>query len=471
MSSPRRVTAPASKSLSHRYCISAALAAGESRLRHVLESRDTQCTRAILAAAGASFRIEARSEHGDAADWRVDGMPGGLPRGATPDAPLSCDVHESGTTCRLLTAVLAAGKGCFRIHGAPRMHERPIAELTDALALLGPRIRFEGKPGCPPLLIETDGLETAAVQGHVPLGMDHSSQYFSGLLLAAPLAGTAGGVPLTVALTGGKAVSWPYVGLTLQCLQDFGIRFAVEVLDDAEQWRALPGDDWRHLETAVPGRLRVTVQPGRYRPGEHTVEGDWSGASYLLGAGAVGSSPVRVEGLRADSLQGDRAMLGILRDMGARLAVEDDAVTVEPSALRGIDVDMGACPDLVPTVAVLAAAARGETRIRNVAHLRIKESDRITAPAQELARVGVRVEPQDDGLVVHGLGAEVLAANVRALSPDARFLAHNDHRIAMSLALLSLLPGVTLALRDRLDDPGVVAKSFPHFWSLWEALR
>lgn len=464
----RRVLAPASKSLSHRYCIGAALAAGESRLRHVLESNDTRRTRAILSAAGASFQPESRDD-GDAADWRVLGMPDGLPRGGTADAPLSCDVQESGTTCRLLTAVLAAGRGWFRIHGAPRMHERPIAELTDALGLLGPRIRFEEKPGCPPLLLETGGLDGTAHGGPVPLGMDHSSQYFSGLLLAAPLA--TGGRPLTVALAGNKAVSWPYVSLTLQCLRDFGIRFVVETRDDDGQWRALPGDDWRQLAAAEPGRLRVTVQPGRYRPGVHTVEGDWSGASYLLGAGALGRRPVRVEGLRADSLQGDRAMLAILRDMGARLSVEDDAVTVEPSALHGIDTDMGACPDLVPTVAVLAAAAHGETRIRNVAHLRIKESDRITAPAQELARVGVRVEPREDGLVVHGLGPDILAANVRALSPDARFQAHNDHRIAMSLALLSLLPDVSLTLRERIDDPRVVAKSFPHFWRLWEALR
>ena len=328
MSSPHRVTAPASKSLSHRYCIGAALAAGESRLRHVLESRDTQCTRAILSAAGAAFHVEGRSDYGDAADWRVCGMADGLPRGGAPDAPLSCDVHESGTTCRLLTAVLAAGRGCFRIHGAPRMHERPIAELTDALAPLGPRIRFEGKPGCPPLLLETEGLDAAAVNGLVPLGMDHSSQYFSGLLLAAPLAGAVHGGPLTVALAGSKAVSWPYVGLTLQCLRDFGIRFIVEVLDDAECWQPLPGDAWRQLDAAVPGRLRITVQPGRYQPGEHSVEGDWSGASYLLGAGALGAAPVRVEGLRADSLQGDRAMLAILRDMGARLSIDADAVTV-----------------------------------------------------------------------------------------------------------------------------------------------
>ena len=240
---------------------------------------------------------------------------------------------------------------------------------------------------------------------------------------------------------------------------------------EEDEFAPLMISTWRQLDAAEPGRLRVTVQPGRYQPVDHSVEGDWSGASYLLGAGALGAAPVRVEGLRADSLQGDRAMLAILRDMGARLSIDVGAVTVEPSALRGIDVDMGACPDLVPTVAVLAAAAHGTTRIRNVAHLRIKESDRITAPAQELARVGVRVDPQEDGLVVHGLGADVLAANVRALSSDACFQAHNDHRIAMSLALLSLLPGVSLSLEDRIDDPRVVAKSFPHFWRLWEALR
>lgn len=471
MSDLRRVTAPASKSLSHRYCIGAALASGESRLRHVLESRDTQCTRTILAASGATFQQLEQSRYGDAADWLVQGIADGHPLGAHPDAPLSCDVHESGTTCRLLTAVLAAGRGCFRIHGAPRMHERPIAALTDALRPLGPRIRFEGRPDCPPLLLETDGLDAAPVGNLVQLGMDQSSQYFSGLLLAAPLARTAQNAPLVIALTGNKAVSWPYVGLTLQCLQDFGIRFLVEVLDDTEQWQALSGDAWRRLEAATPGRLRVSVWPGSYRPGTHTVEGDWSGASYLLGAGALGKVPVRVEGLRADSLQGDRAMLDILRSMGARLDIEGEAVTVHPSPLRGIDVDMGSCPDLVPTVAVLAAAAHGTTRIRNVAHLRIKESDRITAPAQELSRVGVHVEPQEDGLTVYGAGPEALAASVRSLSPDVCFQAHNDHRIAMSLALLSLLPDVSLPLEARLDDPRVVAKSFPHFWSLWEALR
>ena len=197
--------------------------------------------------------------------------------------------------------------------------------------------------------------------------------------------------------------------------------------------------------------------------GSYQVEGDWSGASYLLAAGALGSRPVRVDGLRADSLQGDRAMLDILRAMGARAEVEGTSITVHPSALHGVDVDMGHCPDLVPTVAVLAAFAQGPTRVRNVAHLRIKESDRITAPATELARLGVRVDEHDDGLTVHGTGPDG-----PVWDEAARFSAHNDHRIAMSLALLGLPHGKRMDAL--LDDPLVVRKSFPTFWKVWERL-
>ena len=185
--------------------------------------------------------------------------------------------------------------------------------------------------------------------------------------------------------------------------------------------------------------------------------------AILCAAGALGSRPVRVDGLRADSLQGDRAMLDILRAMGARAEVEGTSITVHPSALHGVDVDMGHCPDLVPTVAVLAAFAQGPTRVRNVAHLRIKESDRITAPATELARLGVRVDEHDDGLTVHGTGPDG-----PIWDEAARFSAHNDHRIAMSLALLGLPHGKRMDAL--LDDPLVVRKSFPTFWKVWERL-
>ncbi|MDD3683234.1 3-phosphoshikimate 1-carboxyvinyltransferase [Desulfovibrio desulfuricans] len=459
------VTAPASKSVSHRYLIGAALAQGVSTVRHTLESRDLERTRAILCGAGASMETLPESTQASGA-WRVTGM-GGKPLGGAEGTPLSCDVEESGTTCRLLTAVLAAGEGEFRIHGAPRMHERPIAELTDSLSKLGLAVTFEGKADCPPLVLHAKGLNPALCGGEVTLGMDISSQYFSGLLLAAPM----GPAPLSVTLGGQKAVSWPYVGLTLQCLTDYAIHFDVETRDAADApWEMLPPGAWRELKAAHPGCLRVTVHPGAYRAGNYTVEGDWSGASYLLAAGALGLKPVRVEGLRTDSLQGDRAMLGILQRMGARMTLTEDSVTVYPSSLHGVELDMGDCPDLVPTVAVLAAFAQGSTRISNVAHLRYKESDRISAPAQELAKAGVVIDQLSDGMLIHGLaGRGNGKPDCPRLPEGVSLSAHNDHRIAMSLALLGLRQPET-NVRDLLDDPLVVRKSFPQFWNIWEQL-
>lgn len=464
------VTAPASKSLSHRYLIGAALAGGTSTVRHVLESADLECTRAILAGAGARLEpLETRDDGANSgnADWRVHGL-GHAPRGGQ-GRPLSCDVRESGTTCRLLTAVLAAGEGLFRIHGAERMHERPIDELADALTTLGAGVAFEGTPGCPPLLLQAHGLNPALAgeDGVLRLGMDVSSQYFSGLLLAAPLCPT----PLCVELAGRKAVSWPYVSLTLQCLTDFGIHFSVATRKHEEApWQSLPEGAWRDLDEARPACLRIQVQPGAYQSGDYTVEGDWSGASYFLAAGALGRRPVRVEGLKADSLQGDRAMLDILRKMGARVEVKAEAVTVYPSALHGVALDMGSCPDLVPTVAVLAAFAQGSTRISNVAHLRVKESDRISAPAEELAKTGVTVDQLSDGMLIGGLaGRGCGRQNAPRLPEGLNLCAHNDHRMAMSLALLALQePG--LRMETRLDDPAVVRKSFPQFWEVWSRL-
>lgn len=460
--------APPSKSLSHRYLVGAALTDGVSVVRHLLLSRDLARTEAILKDVGAIIQPLTESEGDSIIAFREDcrkvaGM-GGVPRGGT-NTFVSCHVEESGTTCRLLTAVLAAGEGLFHIHGSERMHERPLGALTTALERLGASINFSGNPGRPPLLLTARGLDPTRCDNVVDIDMDESSQYFSALLLAAPL----GAAPLTIALTGTKAVSWPYVGLTLQCLHDFSICFAVETRPDPKSpWTTLADETWRNITEVQPHCLRVTVQPGAYRPGTYVVEGDWSGASYLLAAGALGKTPVRVENLRADSLQGDRAMLTILEKMGARLRIEPTAVTVMPSALHGVELDMGHCPDLVPTVAVLAAFAKGTSRINNVAHLRIKESDRIAAPAEELAKVGVTVEQANDGMLVHGRGEGALR-----LPAGTMFSAHNDHRMAMSLALLGLAEHKSHAegiafVRARLDDPSTVAKSFPNFWEIWE---
>ncbi len=431
-----RVQAPASKSLSHRALICAALASGESRLAGVLESQDTARTMGCLTACGARF------ERRDAGCFVVTGMadgPVGGPLGAAEPAPADLNVGESGTTCRLLAGVAAAGRGSFRIHGEGRMHQRPLAEPARALSPLGPRYRFEERPGFPPVVVETEGLSG----GRIEVRLEESSQYLSGVLLAAPLAHG----PLTIGLGGGKAVSWPYVSLTLQAMSDFGAPVVVEVLD---------GDGFRPVEyasvtSAEPGRLRFKVVPGRYRARDLRVEGDWSNASYFLAAGAVGHAPVRVAGLRRDSLQGDRAILDILERMGARINWDGEGVTVAPSRLHGVDVDMGACPDLVPTMAVAACFAEGPTRISGVAHLRIKESDRLAALASELAKTGCGVETFADGLMV-----------IPAPLPrGARigFRSHDDHRMVMAPALFALA-GMTTVF----DNPGCVAKSFPGFW-------
>ncbi len=458
------VNAPSSKSLSHRYLIAAALAGGTSEIRNVLDADDTACTREILTLAGAVFT----PVEGTPGAWTVQGT-SGRPRGGDKGDPLPCYVHESGTTCRLMSAVLASGRGAFRIHGAPRMHQRPIGTLVNSLRQLGCEVVYEGQEGYPPFVLRTRGL-SAELLPHAPhvglhtleVSMEESSQYFSGLLLAAPQSDAM----ITMTLGGSRVVSYPYIGLTLQCLHDFNIKFLVETrpsTDDDAEWELA---DWRTLTHVEPGCLRVKVQPGRYRAGRFDVEGDWSGASYLVAAGVLGREPVLVRGLREDSLQGDRALLGILDRMGASMVCTKKDISIVPRPLHGIDVDMSQCPDLVPTVAVLAAFADGDTTIGNVAHLRIKESDRIKAPADSLRSIGVRVEEHDDGLTIHGLGS-----GTRVSLDGLRFACSNDHRMAMSQALYALrADDVRLPeMRRRMDSPDVVSKSFPHFWKTMEA--
>ncbi|MEW5772947.1 MAG: 3-phosphoshikimate 1-carboxyvinyltransferase [Thermodesulfobacteriota bacterium] len=430
---PVTVQAPSSKSLSHRALICAALAPGVSELTGILESDDTRRTMACFMACGAQF-FPAGSI------LKVAGV-GGRPQGGAHD-PADLDVHESGTTCRLMTAVAAAGTGRFRIHGAPRMHERPIGSLAKALAGQDVRFEWEGRKGFPPFVMDTAGLPG----GTIAIDAEESSQYLSGLLLAAPLAQAE----TVLELAGSKVVSWPYVSLTLQAMEDFGATFAAEV-NDGHAWSFAP---WRELTSVAPGRVRFRVKPGGYKPICLRVEGDWSNASYLLAAGAVGPRPVRIKGLRPDSLQGDRAILDILARMGAGVAWDHDLVTVSPAPLRGVAVDMASCPDLVPTVAVLAALAQGETVISGAAHLRIKECDRLAAPARELEKIGARAEVLDDGLRI----------TPQPVSPAARaeFSTYGDHRMAMSLSILTLA-GVRVAL----DDRDCVKKSFPGFWAEW----
>lgn len=442
---PVIIQAPASKSVSHRALIAAALARGESNLSGVLVSNDTTgATLPCLEAMGARFER-------DGGSVRVTGMPPDAsgfhgPRGGECD-PVLLDVGESGTTCRLLTAIAAAGRGAFELRGAGRMHDRPMAELTTALHAQGVDFQWLEKVGHLPMVMRTEGLRG----GPAAISLEESSQYLSGLLLAAPLAAK----PMELSITGRKVVSWPYVALSLQVMEDFGVDFVVETLRE-DAWQATP---WREVAAAEPGRVRFIVRPSAYKARSYAVEGDWSNASYFLAAGAV-ARPVGMIGLRRDSVQGDRAILHILQKFGVSVTWSSDQVEICPAKLHGIDVDMGQCPDLVPTVAMVALFAQGETTIRNVAHLRIKESDRLEAVAGAIRAVGSGVEVLDDGLHI------VPKPLPRGRAVD--FKTHSDHRMAMSFSILGLnglrgLGGVDV----RLDDPACVAKSFPGFFEEW----
>lgn len=434
------IQAPASKSLSHRAAIAAALARGTSRLDNVLESEDLERTMAVLGKASATIHRKGPGA------YTVTGMAQGPQGCLTHAAPLVMDVGESGTTCRLLTAVLAAGQGLFSIQGRGKMHSRPIASLVNVLISQGADIQYLDQPGCPPLVLSAHGLSG----GEALIDLDESSQYLSGLLLAAPLARAS----MTMTIAGQKVVSWPYVGLTLQIMEDFGISFAVQALKEST-WIEV---SWRDPGRIVPGEMRIMVQPGAYRSQDMAVEGDWSNASYFLAAGALSPIPVAVTGLRPDSLQGDRAIARILQRMGATVQWRGDLLLVSGGRLRGVDLDMGHCPDLVPTVAAVAAQARGTTAIRNVAHLRIKESDRLDAVATELSRIGAKISILDDAMIIEPA----------PLPKGSRlpFETYGDHRLAMSLSLLEL-GGIGVDL----DQPGCVAKSFPEFWMRWAELK
>ncbi len=419
--------------MSHRLLMGAALAAGRSTVRNVLMSKDIECTTAVLTALGAEIHYQGQ-----------DALVQGIDKSIDFHDIISCYMHESGTSCRLLTGILGALKGNFRIHGAKRLHERPMGALTAALEKLGVKVSYEAQSGFLPLLLSSQGFK----QKSVHINIDESSQYLSGLLLASPLCPNG----LTIYLKGTKVVSWPYVALTLQVLEAFGISVLMQQRV-ASSWQNI---DWRTLHEISPQGIRFNVKAGDYTPGEYVVEGDWSNASYFLAAGAVGKKTLCIKGLRKNSLQGDRAILDILTSMQATYHWDGDDIVISPSKLKAIDVDMQHCPDLVPTVAMLAAFADGVTNIRNVEHLRIKECDRLQAPAMELYKVGVAVEVLSDGLCIYGLGqAPQIPANTV-------FCAHNDHRMAMSCALLGLNGQEVVS-----DDLSVVNKSFPNFWEVW----
>jgi 3-phosphoshikimate 1-carboxyvinyltransferase len=410
-----RIRPPGSKSITNRTLVCAALADGPSLLRGALDSDDTRVMIAALQALGLTV------EHDRAARTiTVDGCGGKIP---AHEADLF--IGNSGTTVRFLTAMLAVGRGRFRLHGTPRMHERPIQDLIDALGGLGIAATSEKRNGCPPVIVDAKGLPggIAAVRGDV------SSQFLSGLLLAAPYAKT----PVVLSVTD-SLVSQPYVRMTLDVMQAFG----VEV--DAGDLR------------------RFTLPTAHYTGREYDVEPDASAASYFFAAAAITGGEVTVEGLTLDALQGDVRFVEVLEQMGCRVVASGEALTIHGpdlasgKRLYGVDVDMNAISDTVQTLGPVALFAAGPTTIRGVGHIRHKETDRIRALAVELRKLGAQVDERDDGMTITPrpnvsdyLGAEI----------DT----YDDHRMAMSLTLAGLrIPGVVIR------DPGCTAKTYPEFF-------
>lgn len=411
-----QITVPGSKSLTQRALIAAALADGVSTLIDPLTSEDTEYTSAALRAMGVVVNTSGP-------DWQVHGNGGRI---ATPEAPIF--LGNNGTATRFLTSVAALGSGLFTISGGPRMAERPIEPLMEALRGWGVRIKSVHDTGCPPLAIEAMGIKGGATV--LPEGK--SSQYLSSLLLVAPYAKEAA----TLAVTG-EVLSKPYVTMTLAVMAAFGV--TVE---------------------ASEGLNQFSIPQGTYRARTYRIEGDASSASYFWAAAAITGGRVTVANVPEPSLQGDAVLVSLLEQMGCGVEKAENGITVSgPRQLRGIEVEMSNCPDVAPTLAVVAAFAQGTTVIKNIAHLRIKECDRLHVMATELAKLGVRTRELPDSLIIEG---DPSRGNLKG----ATIATHDDHRIAMCFAVAGLaVPGVMIS------DEGCVAKSFPDFWERFGLLH
>jgi 3-phosphoshikimate 1-carboxyvinyltransferase len=399
------VRPPGSKSLTNRALIVAAMAEGQSRLTGLLDSTDTQVMLESLHRLG----IEVRHDRAECVA-EIMGC-----AGKPPATEADLWLENSGTSIRFLTALCTLGNGTFRLDGNERMRQRPIRDLVDALNALGADVTFELESDCPPVVVQANGLPggSATVAGNI------SSQYLSALLMAAP--GAESSVELHVE---GKLVSKPYVEMTLAVMSAFGC----------------------HVNADQPGIYRI--EPQSYRAREYDIEPDASAASYFFAAAAMTGGAVTIEGLSCDSLQGDIGFVDVLEQMGCRVDRKSESITIQGSKLRGVDVDMNAISDTAQTLAVVAVFAEGPTRIRNVAHMRHKETDRIAAVATELRRLEIEVEEHSDGLTIHP--GPIQPATIQT---------YDDHRMAMSFALIGLRsPEIYIA------DPGCTAKTYPNYF-------
>lgn len=400
-----RIRPPGSKSLTNRALVVAALADGRSRLQGVLDSEDTRVMIDSLQRLGIPVRHAPEQ-----CQCEVEGC-GGRPPGESAELW----IENSGTSVRFLTAVCTLGNGAYRLDGNSRMRQRPIADLVEALKRLGTEVRCELGTECPPVLVRGNGLRG----GRVSVAADLSSQYTSALLMIAPCADTAVDLQLE-----GTVVSQPYIAMTRSVMEHFGVQ----------------------VDVSRSGVFHV--EPQHYVAADYQIEPDASAASYFFAAAAITQGEVTVDGLSRNSLQGDIRFVDVLEQMGCRVGWGENSVTVHGAPLRGVDVDMNAISDTAQTLSAVAVYAEGPTRIRNIAHVRHKETDRLAAVAAEMERLGIRVEEHADGLTIHP--GQPQAATVKT---------YDDHRMAMSFALIGLRqPGIRIA------NPDCTSKTYPQYF-------
>lgn len=410
------VTIPGSKSLSNRILLLAALAKGETHITNLLDSEDINHMLNGLKLLGVDYQLSA-----DKSECKVQGLAGAIKY----DGSAELFLGNAGTAMRPLAAALCLGEGEFVLTGEPRMFERPIGHLVDALRQVGADIEYLKDTDYPPLKIQAGGLQG----GQVEIDGSISSQFLTALLMAAPLA--QGDMEINVK---GELVSKPYIEITLHLMKQFG----VEVENNNYQTFKVKGNQ--------------TYQS----PGRVLVEGDASSASYFLAAAAIKGGSIKVNGVGLKSVQGDAKFAEVLEQMGAQVEWGDEYIQVtKQGPLKAVDVDLNHIPDAAMTIATAALFAEGTTAIRNIYNWRVKETDRLYAMATELRKVGATVEEGEDYIVIEP-PAEITTAAIDT---------YNDHRIAMcfSLAAMGTNPMI-------INDPKCTAKTFPNYFELFESV-
>ena len=417
------IVLPGSKSISNRALLLAALASGTTTLKNLLDADDTQVMRNALRQLGLS--VTDQENH----VCVVEGCGGQFP---VREADLF--MGNAGTAIRPLTAALAMQGGNYRLSGVARMHERPIRDLVDGLRQVGAKIDYELQKGYPPIKILAADIEIKDV---VKVRGDVSSQFLTALLMALPLVAQE---PVRIELIG-ELISRPYIDITLKLMARFGVNVACP---DSQSF-------------VIPAKTSDAVYKS---PGNLSVEGDASSASYFLALGALGTGPVRVLGVGKDSIQGDVAFADALALMGAKITAGEDWIEVSgvknaSGKLNGITLDCTQIPDAAMTLAVAALFAEGQTRLNNIASWRVKETDRIAAMAKELKKIGAIVEEGADYIVV-----QAPAALGDWKSPSEGIDTYDDHRMAMCFSLATLGPNTL-----KINDPNCVAKTFPTYFT------